>query len=366
MAGWLIASGRVSEEGARRAERAAPAPRVGWLCSYTPVEILTATGTLPVRLLGGANNEERARAFLPAALCPYLKACLGEALAADSPPLDGLVVATGCDGLRRLADVWNSYLPGFVYVLDVPRHRSAGAVSYFRSCLLDLAHFLSERYRRPITENALREAIAQRNRTRRLLVALDGLQQEGRALSAGQMLAIVDRSTREPPATFNPWLADRLARLQDEGHATPGIPIVVSGNVLASGDRHILDLVEDVGGRVVGAYLCTGMRGVAGEVAGDGDPFLGLARRYLERVSCPRMADPTDRFGDLIRICRDRGARGVLYLSQKFCDGSLYDFALLRDRLSREDIPVLLLEMDAGAAATGQARTRIEAFLELL
>ncbi len=325
-----------------------------------------AAGVQPVRPRGGGGSEAEARSFLPAALCPYLKGCLGDALAGNPEGIEGVVMASCCDGMRRLADLWSRYLPGFAYVLDVPRHRDEAAAGYFRGRLVELARFLSDRYHRPIEAETLRAAILSLNETRRHLAALDGLRQRGLDLPAGEMLEQVERSIREPSAEISLELAEVVARGRDSRLPSAGVPLVVSGNLVTPDDRRLLDLVEKAGGRVVGDDLCNGMRGLAGEIEAGGDPFLALARGYLGRVPCARMAFSTERFEELLRLCRATGARGVLYLSQKFCDGSLYDFGPLRDRLRREGIPSLLLELDATATTLGQARTRVEAFLEAL
>ena len=342
-----------------------PRPRVGYLCSYTPVEIVSAAGLQPVRLLN-ADGAEGARGFLPATVCPYLKGCFGSALTMSHGSLDGVVVALGCDGLRRVADLWSSYLPGFVYRLDVPRHSTEAAVRFLRTQFLQLARFLAERHGLPASDDALNEAIVQYNETRRLLADLDDMRQDGLCLPAKEMPDVIERAFGEPPSRFNPWLQEYIAQLHGPVSSDNRIPLVVAGNVLAVADRKILQLVEEAGARVAGDNLCGGMRGALGETPPSKDPYEALARRYLQRVPCPRMADLPDRFSDLVNLCRRTGARGVLYLSQKFCDLSLHEFAALRLRLQREEIPFLLLELDSGAAALGQARTRIEAFLEML
>ena len=340
-------------------------PRVGWLCSYTPVEVITAVGLTPVRLLGSADKEAAARGFLPVALCPYLKSALGTALMGEEP-LDGIVVAACCDGLRRLADVWARYVPGFVYTLDVPRRRDEAAIAYFRGRLVALAQRLGERYGVPVSEEALGSAIAAYNQTRRLLAVLDDLRARGIGLPAGEMQGVWERASREALATFQPGLEELLARLQGAGDRPSAVPVVVSGNVLAPDDKRALSLIEELGGRVVGDDLCSGTRWLAGEVDLGPDPYLALARRYLERVPCARMLDAAERYEELVRLCRRTGARGVIYLSQKFCDTFLYDFGPLRERLQGEGIRTLLLELDGTTATLGQSRTRVEAFLEVL
>ena len=56
----------------------------------------------------------------------------------------------------------------------------------------------------------------------------------------------------------------------------------------------------------------------------------------------------------------------MVYHALKFCDACLYDYALLRNRFTEVGIPVLYLETEYRDAGLEQARTRIQAFLEML
>ena len=54
-------------------------PLLGWICSYTPEELILAAGFIPYRIhsaAGGAGPD----AYLPANLCPYVKSLLGVGL----------------------------------------------------------------------------------------------------------------------------------------------------------------------------------------------------------------------------------------------------------------------------------------------
>ena len=105
---------------------------------------------------------------------------------------------------------------------------------------------------------------------------------------------------------------------------------------------------------------------VGGMDSGGEDLFLSVARGYLRRPACPRMLTGAARFTYLQELIRECRAQGVVYHALKFCDSSLYDYALLRSRFAEAGIPLLYLETEYRDAGLEQARTRIQAFLELL
>ena len=67
---------------ARARELAAEGRKVvGYLCCYTPVELLTASGLVPYRVQGGVGRPLRhADQYLEAIVCPYVRSCFDLAL----------------------------------------------------------------------------------------------------------------------------------------------------------------------------------------------------------------------------------------------------------------------------------------------
>lgn len=354
--------------------------RVGWFCTYTPEELLVAAGFLGVRLSGDFAYEDRAKACFSSTICPYLRASLGGALGGTHGPLAGVIVANACDGLRRLADVWAREVSNsFVYLLDVPHSSDESAVGYFAGCLQELRRFLESYIGRPISDDALRIAIDTQNRVRRGLTALAHRRRQGAfPHPARSFYEVVWRSATEPKEAFVEWLEQELAGSRFAlaiGQAEPtanshniaaGPRVVLSGNILTPLDHHILDLLEESGAYLVADDLCTGERYFRQEVEAGSDPLVALARRYIGRTPCARMVNAVERADNLLEVCRETQADGVLYLSQKFCDTFLYDFPYFKGRLEAAGQRVMLLEMDASQGTLGQARTRVQAFLEML
>jgi benzoyl-CoA reductase subunit C len=101
-------------------------------------------------------------------------------------------------------------------------------------------------------------------------------------------------------------------------------------------------------------------------VAEDGDPLAALVDHYLALLPTPTKHQPARQRGKYLveRVTR-RGADGVIFARQKFCDPHGFDYVPLKAALDRAGIPHLLVELEQTPQA-GQVRTRVEAFVEMM
>lgn len=327
-----------------------PLQEIAWFCAYTPVEILMAAGFRPVRCFGDPHGLEAADTYLHPALCPYVRACLAQALDQEIP--HHAVFVNCCDGMRRLHDAWRTLFPeSFAFLMDMPRRTDERGREALGREFARLLGALEEFAGRRVTPDDLLWACREE---RELQLAYQRTA-EGLWGAARVVAAQAAQEDRAPAAE----VAD---------HVSTGVPVLLSGNLL--NPRGLLVVLEQAGARVVWADLCNGDRPFTAGVTVTGTErpqiLRELAARYLERHPCARMADGERRYRLLVEKARERGARGVIYASLKFCDSYLYDFPRLRERLRREGIPVLRLESDYADGHAGQLLTRVEAFLEMM
>jgi benzoyl-CoA reductase/2-hydroxyglutaryl-CoA dehydratase subunit BcrC/BadD/HgdB len=105
---------------------------MGWLCAYTPEELVLASGLTPLRLVGCEERPLHA-SLLPSNLCPYVRSVLDEAEGGRGQTLAAVSFVASCDAMRRLADVWRMRFPGTpVHVIDSPRRRDRAAEFFNR------------------------------------------------------------------------------------------------------------------------------------------------------------------------------------------------------------------------------------------
>ncbi|MFQ5898468.1 MAG: 2-hydroxyacyl-CoA dehydratase subunit D [Candidatus Methylomirabilia bacterium] len=343
---------------------------IAWQCTYVPEEIVWAAGILPVRMTGDSQELglEEANAYLYINTCSFCRSCLELALRGEWDFLDGYVSAATCDGSRRLADVWRAYLSiPIVHVLTVPREMTQEAHRLYFEEVGELRRRVEETFKVEVTDAGLREAIALYNRGRQLLRELYELRKgDAPAISGAETLEVINAGFRMPRDQFNTILEQLLREARAGGRAIKGkARIMVTGSPL--NNPGFLAAIEELGGLVVADELCMGTRywwdPVQESVA---DPLEAIARRYLNNFPCARMVPCDERFKNVLALARDYRVDGVVSQIVRYCVPYAHDQPMLRERLEAEGMGVLELDVEYGMGGTGQIRTRVQAFIEML
>jgi len=343
---------------------------LGWVCSYTPEELILAAGYTPYRLLTSSAPASGTEAYLSPNICPYVHRLFSAGLKGGYDFLDACVFVYSCDAMRRLADIWELYLASApVYTLDVPRRRDECAKEFFRTNLQDLQDKLEILSGRKIEEEDLGYAINTVNRTRRLMQEIFDLRSENPALISGSSLQELTRiSFTADREIFNRCVQELLENLSRQGRNEQDPPksrrIMLYGNLVEEGS--IFDIIEQCGGEVVWDDHCLSARHFHPSVDKSLDPWDAIADRYLQKASCPRMQGMQDRIERILQNVYIYNCDGVIIHSMKFCDLMQSEIPRLEKALQERDIECLHVERENPAENPGQLKTRIEAFMELL
>jgi benzoyl-CoA reductase/2-hydroxyglutaryl-CoA dehydratase subunit BcrC/BadD/HgdB len=335
-------------------------------CSCVPEEIVTAAGLQPVRLLP-SHPPADADAHIHPQTCGYLKSLLAAALDEKALDVSCVVIGNGCDGMRKLYDLWGAYARGVpALFLDVPRKNDAESVRFFASELRRFAGKLEATLSgTAVTEERLHGAIEKHNQVRLLMQRVFELQrEEERRVDGSDVFDLCMEGTRCSPEEFIPRLEGLLSRVEERGPRQGERRILLTGNVISRPDP--VTIIEDFGGRVVALDTCIGIRHYQTLVEEKAaDPVLALATRYLRRPSCPRMEGLRERFDYLKTLADACQADGIVYSCVKFCDPLIYDIPLMSSWFRDAGVPFLYLENDYTWSGSGQLRTRVQAFTEL-
>ena len=341
-------------------------PLVGWICSYTPEELILAAGFTPYRIEAAASGGG-SEAYLPANLCPYTRSILDVGLTERVDGLIGMVFANSCDAMRRLADAWERYsrIP-VLYRLDCPRRQDAVAEDYLVTRYRELIEILKQRAGHPICQDDIRNAIEILNESRQLISRIAELRRmPGNSLTSADFSDIVRCSLQADKSLFNREAVRFLAAHKSTNPNRSSSPKVLLCGCAVIG-RELHEMIESCGVRIVGDDLCTGERQFDGLVDTSLDPLRGVARRYLQRRACARMKGSLERTGNHMDLAARLGADGIIFLSLKFCDLVQSDLPRVLQAARNQGIPLLHIERDSLDGTSGQIRTRIEALAEML
>ena len=256
--------------------------------------------------------------------------------------------------------------PFYVRVLSVPFKDAPEAVEWMRAQLEGLKQSLEEHFGVGIGDAELSRSIELYNQKRRLLERLYELRKrQAPPISGAEVLSIFIAGSSMPVEEFNALLTQLLEELEER----PVISDYRARLLLTCGTLENPDyvrLIEELGGLVVTDLLCFGLRALRVLVEEDSDPLLALARRYLGHLACPRMDDFRGRASLRKAVVKEFDVDGIIVQRMKYCDNWGGESALIQWQTREEGVPCLVLEREYLMSATGQMRTRVQAFLETL
>ncbi len=351
---------------------------VGWFCTYTPEELITAGGFIPVRIFG-RKKIIKSESYFPINFCPYVKSSW-ESLIANSDNFKALIFTNSCDGMRRLFDTAVKYLKDTPsYLLDVPHIKSKDSVDFFTNNIVDMKTFIENLEGKKINEEEIKNAVNLVNKKRRLLKKYSHtFTRLSHLIYISTYYKVMELSMVSEPGTF----IDDLERylefignieetstkngigLQPDYKNSPAIMVI--GNFIA--EERLWEMFSTMNFRLASEDLCTSNRYFEKQVEPDESKNLleSIAERYLNKPQCMRMADLGLKLAEIENNIIKNNIRGVIFISLKFCDTMLYSFPLLKQRLNEMGVPILYLEVEYNNFSEGQVKTRVQAFLEML
>ncbi len=343
---------------------------IGYFCTHVPDELLTAAGVLPFRMRAtGSTGTELSDADFSSINCTFPRHCFNMAMRHEFDFLDGIIIPNSCDHIRRIYDNWKRRLDTqFIHMFNLPKKTLEPQVQWYRDEVLILKEKLENHFGVKITEEKLRDAIKLHNETRRLLRELYELRKgDNPPVSGRQVLAAVVAGTAMPRDRYNRMLRELLDDLKGaEVIRDYRARLMIVGGILD--DPGYIDILEDQGGLVVTDSLCFGTRLFWVDISEEGDPYEAIARYQVQqRPTCPRSYGDQPRRAKFIQdMIRDFRVDGVIGERLLFCDPWVVEHYMNGLDLKEVGVPFLKLDREYILSGTGQLRTRVQAFLEMI
>jgi len=311
---------------------------IGYFCSYTPIEAIHAA----------------------------VKRCMENATDGRYDFLSGLVQGYTCDAACGVVNIFGDAVDlEMVHTVPLPYADGEAARQYFHSVITTLAQKLNAMGGR-FSNDALQHTIALYEKIYAIIDQLHQQRLDGDlSIDAGNLQTIMDAGDVLTPEDYL-RLLENLPEIPAKPvlSASDGCPVIISGSLIESHD--IFDLIASTGGRVAADDLCTGWRRAYPDYGESQDPIDRLFYRHCNRRPCPSRSLAVDRSRVLVDLAARSGAKGVVFMVQKFCTPHLADYPILSDALKAHGLPSLLLEVDETWQAGEQLKNRLESFFDMI
>lgn len=347
--------------------------KVGYLCSYTPLEMISAAGVSHIRLFKAGDTETVASGeqITQSVFCDFTKSILGAFKEKDPlyTSLDKVYTFYTCDCIKTVGEaIGEFFTPTDIYTL--PRIKAKpSSRDFYGSQIQSFKADLEQLSGNVITEGELRLQIRQYNEVRRLLTQISELRKRPNPpLTGKDYLDLIKAFYYLPAEELIPLyrgIYDKLSAVPVREERT--IRLFMAGGIIADGDRKLLELIEDeLGARIVAEDHCTGLKIASAQIDETGDPYKALAEGYIDQTPCARMKPLEERVNISGALATEYQADGILYAYLKFCPC----YGQVKNEFFRHyqqlGIPVLELPIDYSKSDQGQLKTRLEAFIEVL
>ena len=264
--------------------------KIGYFCTYTPVEIIRAAGYHPVRIKG-INDENGAagESLLCSNICSYIKTLTDKKVAGDLDHLEGIVFTNSCDGMRRLYDAWIRIDKGekFNYFLDIPK---IVTMHPYNILLMKFKHSkknLENHFKLKIQNEDINRTISLYNGMRDNVTEFLQKQWNGYVGYSGyEIYTLLMKGINAVPEKFQDYvssLTSLMKKIGDVPEQDPGTKALYLGKLMEN--EEIVKMIEDAGARVVSEDFCTGSRYFDKKVEITDNPYKSIAERYLKKIT---------------------------------------------------------------------------------
>lgn len=353
---------------------------VGWLNYNVPEEIIHALGLIPVRLGSGADDRlvELGSRFISTGTCVYVRHTAGLFAEKTDPYVrnaDLVVADATCKQLFRLAEVVKHYFGVNAHILGVPYNFAEPAgKTYFRKEVQALTHHLEKFAGSKLEQEKLEASVSLFEAIRTSIRALYQHQKKlNPAITWREAYEVVQAGNYLDKAEYLGLLKQLLAELaaskrvaySGEWHDAPRL--LLSGSIIPPGDHKLLDIIEQLGGRIVVDDLWSGFAHALTVQVEEASLDAIADAHLIPHASLPTLDFAGDqRLKNLKALVEEYSADGIVYHTLRYCDAFTFKANETKRVFIEAGTPFLEIHTEYAGSDFEAIRTRIEAFVEMV
>ena len=354
---------------------------VGYTCYHLPEPLLNLDNCFSVRLRAPRTGSlDLSTYYMSNYLCGYSKALVERGIEGGYNFLSALAGGETCSEMNRALEHFELLRlvdkpDFFVSFVDVPfKVTPHGLAHYEHQIVKKVLEPLHERFGTDISDAAVRKAVEEHNQICRVLTEIGDLRKlDAPPITGYEYHVLCMVSYCCPKALILPKLKETLDEIKtrrSDGKDAYRARVVVVGSEVD--DTDFTKTVEQSGALIVADRFCFGSLPGRQEIAlNDEESALSQVCRFYQQSSqCPRyMAKDkvVERRRYAYKLAKDYKADGIIYQQLKFCEFWGYERPLASHILTEEyGVPTVCIDRQYTGNASGQLRTRVQAFVESL
>ncbi len=354
---------------------------LAYTCYHIPEVLLNLDNCFSTRLRAPRTGSmDIATYYMSSYLCGFSKALVERGIEGGYNHLNALIGSESCSEMNRCYEhfellnlVDNDKF--FVSIADIPFKIMPHTIKHYKRQLqTKLLDKLRDVYGVDISEQAMRKAVEEHNEVCRLITEIGEYRKEENPRITGYEFHVICLVSYVCPKYL---IIDKLRETAEELKTREPdkkknyrAKIVVVGSEMD--DPDFTKLMEESGALVVADRYCFGSLPGREEIqlSDDGDVLEEIILHYMKTSECPRYMshDKVEGRKEYVRkLVNDYHAEGVIYEQLKFCEYWGYERALASHIITNDyGIPSVSVDRQYTANASGQLRTRVQAFVESL
>ena len=353
---------------------------LGYTCYFMPEVLLDLPGCFAVRLRAPkCTSPDMASYYMSGRTCHYGRSLLERALEGGFNFIDAQLATETCtvtcrfqEHLGYMDDVINNvkFKTSFT---DVPFKKNANSIDHYRKQLkIKVLDFLAKEYGVDTSDEAILKAIKINNEVNDIIRAIGDFRKLDNPTITGYEFSIITLVSMVCPKYL---IVDKLRETLEELKTRepddkPNFKIKVLLAGSENDDPDFIKLIESCGARVVADRHCYGSLEARQhiDIKEGEDPLTAVARHYLLTSQCARFMEQQEmrhRKKVLADYAKEYKADGIIVESNKFCEYWSFERMIDTIVLPRDfGYPVCSIEKEYINTASGQLRTRFQAFVE--
>ena len=353
---------------------------LGYTCYFMPEVLLDLPGCFSVRLRAPkCTSPDMASYYMSGRTCHYGRSLLERALEGGFNFIDAQLATETCTVTCRFQEHLD-YMDGVINnatfkteFTDVPFKKNANSIDHYRKQLqIHVLDFLNREFGVDTSDEAILKAIEINNEVNDVVRAIGDFRKLDNPPITGYEFSVINLVSMVcPKYLIIDKLKETLEELKTrEPDDKPGYKIKVLLAGSENDDPDFIKLIESCGALVVADRHCYGSLEARQHInieEGD-EPLTAVAKHYLLTSQCARFMEQQEmrhRKKVIADYAKEYQADGIIVESNKFCEYWSFERMIDTIVLPRDfGYPVCSIEKEYINTASGQLRTRFQAFVE--